>query len=318
MNPQFTVLRRAAWRDSGCIVLSIVHNEMEFLPAFLRHYRHLDVAGFLFLDDHSTDGTTDFLCEQADCAVIRASMRYGDEWNGRRFGPQAKNLLPQKFLANRWVPTADADELLLLPAPFATMPQLTQTLQSHQLLAMRAVMLDFYPESLQCIARQGVSENPFEVARYFDVFHEFDWPDGAPRPRAYSVVDAVRPRMFVELMTRHPEWRDEFADYRFAIVNKVPLVHWVPGVQMQNSHSGNVGVSAQIQGVMAHFKLYPGLWQKVAAAVGSGAYWRNSIEYRFLARARDTLSDWPLVGPTSRRYVGPQSLEEAGWLYSRL
>jgi len=60
MNPQFTVLRRAAWRDSGCIVLSIVHNEMEFLPAFLRHYRHLDVAGFLFLDDHSTDGTTDF------------------------------------------------------------------------------------------------------------------------------------------------------------------------------------------------------------------------------------------------------------------
>ncbi len=318
MTPQFTVLHRAAWRGSGCVVLSIVRDEMEVLPAFLQYYRHLDVAGFLFFDDHSTDGTAEFLCEQPDCGVLRASMRFGDDWNGRRFGPQAKNLLPQKFLANRWVLTADADEFLVLPAPFATLPPLTESLQRHQLAAMRAVMLDFYPESLQSICPHGAPEGPFGFARYFDVYREFDWPEGAPQPRHYSIADGVRPRMFLELMKRHPEWRAEFADYRFASVNKVPLVHWIPGVQMRNAHHGNVRVSAQIQGVMAHFKLYPGLWPKVEAALVSGAYWRQSIEYRFLARAKEALNDWPLIGPTSRTYTGPQSLAEAGWLYSRL
>lgn len=318
INPQLTWLRHPAWRGTGCIVFSIVHNEMEFMPAFLSHYRALDVAGFLFLDDHSTDGTAEFLSEQPDCAVLRTSMRYGDDWNGQRFGPKAKNLIPQKFLANRWVLTADADEFLLLPPPFATLPQWIDVLGQHQLKAMRVVMLDFYPQSLGCVDREKAGKSPFEFSTYFDVFSQFEWLDGEPRPRICSFTDGVRGRMFVELLRRRPELTAEFAEYRFASLNKVPLVHWTDGVRMRNAHHGNVRVPAKVQGVMAHFKLYPGLREKVVAAVSSGAYWRSSIEYRFLARAMEELIDWPLVGPTSRTYADPTSLEEAGWLYSRL
>ncbi len=318
MGLEFELLHPLVSGRAGCVLFSIVHNEMKFLPSFLTHYRNLDVAGFLFLDDHSTDGTIEFLRQQPDCGVLRASTRYGDDWNGQRFGPQAKNLIPQKFLANRWVLTADADEFLLLPSVYPTLPHLIDSLERHNLLTMRAVMLDFYPEFLGSIDQESTPENPFEFSIYFDAFRQFEWPENAPRPRISSMTDGVRPRMFIELMQRHSTWKAEFSEYFFASMHKVPLVYWGEGVQMWNSHRGNMYVSAKIQGVLAHFKLYPGLREKISDAVASSAYWRGSIEYRFLERAMEELRDWPLLGPTSRTYENATSLEKAGWLYDCL
>jgi len=59
-------------------LLTIVHNEMFFLPAFLAHYRSLGIEQFVVLDDASTDGTQSFLAQQPDVVVVKSSYRYGD------------------------------------------------------------------------------------------------------------------------------------------------------------------------------------------------------------------------------------------------
>ena len=63
----------------GFTLTGLLHNEMFFLPEFLKHYRNLGVKRFIFLDDRSTDKTIDFLHEQEDVMVMQSKRRYGEK-----------------------------------------------------------------------------------------------------------------------------------------------------------------------------------------------------------------------------------------------
>jgi hypothetical protein len=56
---------------------AICRNEMYFLPEFLAHYRNIGIDHFVFLDDRSTDGTTDFLNDQPDVSIVTSDFTYG-------------------------------------------------------------------------------------------------------------------------------------------------------------------------------------------------------------------------------------------------
>lgn len=51
----------------ACVALT--HNEMRILPEFLAHYRRLGVDRFFLVDDHSTDGSRDYLMAQDDVTL---------------------------------------------------------------------------------------------------------------------------------------------------------------------------------------------------------------------------------------------------------
>ena len=57
--------------------------------------------------------------------------------------------------------------------------------------------------------------------------------------------------------------------------------------------------------------IYPGLDAKIADALAQRQYVNGSMEYEFLRAAIEVFGDESLIGPETRRYYGPSSLERA-------
>ena len=304
--------------SSKVTLFAIVRDEMYFLPHFLRHYRALGIGQFWFLDDRSVDGTTDYLMSQPDCGVIHANRTFGEIVNGRPFGTTVKNIVPRQMLMDRWVLTADADEFIVLPPGYDTITQVAQALEDNGLKVARALMMDFFPDTLRSLQGASRDLDPFTLCPNFDPWKVLEWPDGAANVTSISLKDGVRPRILMRLMELGADLGEGMADYRFANVNKSPLVHWHGDVMAPTAHRVSIDPSDRIQLVLAHFKFYPGHEARNRVAVEEGAHWKNAVEYRILHAAEKHLLDWPLKGPRSLRFTSPQDVAQTGLLYSRL
>jgi hypothetical protein len=315
----FEILKPKPVADpDGVALFAIVRNEMYFLPHLLRHYRALGVHEFYLLDDCSDDGTREFLMAQPDCCVIASNRTFGDRIGTMRFAEAVKTLLPRRLLQGRWVLIVDADEFLVLPPGLNRVQDLVVRMQALGLGAARALMLDFFPPTLRRLEQAAPDADPFSLCNWFDALSQVNWPDGAREPHRISREESVRPRMLRKLLADGVDLQAQLPTYNHAHMTKVPLVHWGPRTQMSSAHHVNVPPTDQVQLVLAHFKFYPGYQARIADAMATGGYWRNSIEYRFLDIATRNLSDWPLAGPRSRRFDSVEDLVTAGLLFSRL
>jgi hypothetical protein len=313
----FTVLKVPP--TTGEVVLfAVVRNEEYFLPHLVAHYRRLGIGEFWFLDDRSDDGTREFLMSQPDCGVIACNLTFGDKIGDKRFGVAAKTHVPRWLLMNRWVLTVDADEFLILPLPFETVPQLAASLQANGLSVARALMMDFFPPQLRGIEQASRDANPFELCPNFDPWRRLIWPDQAHNVSEISAGDGVRPRILARLKAIGADLGDLPATYKYASVSKAPLLFWQEDTYLHSAHRVSVPPSNRVQMVLAHFKFYPGCEKRVAHAVTTGVYAQNSNEYRILDVALRELADWPLQGRVSMPYRSREDLVKTGLLYSRL
>jgi hypothetical protein len=301
-------------------LFAIVRNEMYFLPHLLSHYRALGIEEFVFLDDRSDDGSFEFLMAQHDCTVLTANVSFGDRVGpqNRRFGTAVRTIVPRQLLRHRWVLTVDADEFMVLPPGFETVQQLAGALERNGLPSARALMLDFFPATLAELEAVPRGTGPFDACPFFDAYTSVDWPGGTNDPKRAYLTESVRPRMLAELQRRGTPLGNLLDDYGHASLHKVPLLFWGDETRVNTTHHADRPPTDRIQLALAHFKFYPGYAARIADALASKAHWLNSSEYRFLDIAMRELQGWPLQGPRSRRYEGPQQLVEAGLLYSRL
>jgi hypothetical protein len=318
LEVKFSILKKPDTGQSGVTAFTIVRNETYFLPHFLQHYRDLGVREFWFLDDRSTDGTREVLLAQPDCGVFEANLAFGDQVAQLRFGEAAKTLVPRALLQGRWVLTVDADEFLLLPQALGSLDALVGALEGAGLKVARAVMLDFFPSTLRALTDALADCNPFALCPYFDAWETLNWPDRTREPKEFSLRDGVRPRMFARLLDTSSELRSLLHSYKFATMYKVPLLFWEADTEMFTPHHSTASPSDRIQLALAHFKFYPGYNARIADALSTKAYWRNSMEYCFLDIAARELLDWTLAGPRSRRFNSPRDVEEAGLLFSHI
>ena len=308
-----------AHRDSGGPALvAIMRNEAWLAPFFFAHYRALGVENFHIFDDHSDDGTREFLLAQDDCTVLDAAMGFAERAaNGQPFHHLLRNLIPHSLGAQRWVLTVDADEFLILPPPFQNVHELYGHLERQQHRCVLAGMVDFYPARLRDRhAARDVS--PFDACPYFDAERSFVRPadDGPMQKRA----GGVRARLQARLRERDPaQYAAIYQDrgYAMAAMWKTPLIKTGIGVFLKNSHTSNVNPPRDIELALAHFKFGRDLDAKIANALASKSYFLGSIEYRFLAAALQHFEDDDLRGPQSRRFSGAQSLHDAGLLFCR-
>jgi Glycosyl transferase family 2 len=315
MGVHFEILTRPERESSSVVLFSIVNNESYFLPHFLAHYRAIGVKEFWFLDDGSTDSTVEILSCQPDCGVVRSTMSFSDIVEGLRFGIKVRSIFPRTFLKDRWVLTVDADEFLLIPSRYSTIQELVACLEVERLDAVRALMLDFFPRTIDLARQAPLERNPFEICDYFDVFSKVDWPDDRSSPIAISLKDGVRPRLLMELLRRRPDFVKELNGYRHARVNKVPLVKWIDGTDNLSAHRINRPVSSAVQLVLAHFKFVPDMDARIKRALASGNYWNASVEYRFLNLAVNELGSWDLRSDRSTRpFKDARDLESLGLL----
>ena len=90
-----------------CLVL--VHNEVNILPQFFAHYRSFGALRFLVVDDHSTDGSREYLVAQPDVTVFKPKpgSSYAEHKRAWRREPL------DAFGIGRWCLVPDADEHLV-------------------------------------------------------------------------------------------------------------------------------------------------------------------------------------------------------------
>src|SRR5262249_10844827 len=68
----------AAGQGGEIRVFATCRNERLRLPAFLKHYRDLGVDRFFIIDNHSADGSGDYLVDQPDVHLFRTADRYSE------------------------------------------------------------------------------------------------------------------------------------------------------------------------------------------------------------------------------------------------
>ena len=316
-RPFELVVHRQPETRGKVAVFGIVRNERYLLPHFLEHYRRLGVRDFWLHDDMSDDGTFEYLLAQPDCGVTRSNLRFGDMFDDKVFGHRVKTIIPRKLLMGRWVATLDADEFMLLPPGFDTLAQLAGAMERNGLAVARALMMDFFPETLRSLRTAPMEASPFELNPYFDPWKVLVWPDQMPNVTKISVTDGVRPRMLKELL-RRGAFGENMKGYRYANLNKSPLAFWSADMHSLGAHRMSVLPSDKLQLVLAHFKFYPGHEARTEEAVREGVHWNGASEYHLLQAANELLMDWPLQGPVTQRFTGKDMLVKAGLLYSRL
>ena len=146
----------------GVTLFSIIKNERFFIQPFLDHYRTLGVERFIFLDDHSTDGTREFLLKQSDCMILTSQRTFGEvvPLTHRIIAPPSLcrkkiqstirirniwlNLLVRKYAIDRWSLYVEADEFLRIPDGMKLQDLISQ-LEDAQANAVWGLMLDLYP-----------------------------------------------------------------------------------------------------------------------------------------------------------------------------
>lgn len=197
-------------KSGDILCFCTVRNEVQRLPFFLDHYRALGVAHFLFVDNASNDGTSEYLKQHSDVSLWNTEHSY----KLSRFGVDWLTWLQIKYGHAHWCLTVDADEILVYPH-FQTrpLPALTNWLEQCERGSFGALMLDMYPKGGLGDHSYSAGENPFDTLCWFDrgnyvIQKKPDlmnlWIQGGVRARAFF---ASRPR-------------------RAPTMSKIPLVRW--------------------------------------------------------------------------------------------
>jgi len=269
--------RTAQIGKSDILVFCTLRNEAVRLPFFLKYYRDLGVDHFIFVDNGSDDGSTQYLADQPDVSVFRSEASY----KRSRFGVDWINWLQRKYAHGHWSLAVDVDEFLVYPfCDTRPIRALTDWLDASSVKSFGTMMLDMYPKGPIDSAKYSAGADPFEQAHWFDSGNYTIqrnskygnlWIQGGPRARAF----------FAEKPERAPA------------LNKVPLVKW---------HRAYTYVSS------THMLLPRGL--NSSEELQRKEHFANSHEYKAYASG---LQDTPdLWCKWSEKYINWRQLEILG------
>jgi hypothetical protein len=222
------------------LAISTVRNELSRLPYFLDYYRALGIDHFVFIDNASDDGTTDFLRGLNDATVVWTDESYKES----RAGVLWMNAVLDEYGSGHWCLTADSDELFAYHGvELVDLKLLCRYLDSRGAEAVFSFMLDCYgplPPSQQ----HYQPGQPFlQACPYFDGdgYHTH----ASDRFPYFAIFGGMRRRVF----------RNKGEDGWGPALRKVPLVKWRAGLAyVYSTHAMTPCRLADITGVILHFK----------------------------------------------------------------
>jgi hypothetical protein len=317
-------------------LFSICYNEIYLLEAFLSHYRSMGVEQFLVLDDHSTDGTFEYLAQQDDCVLIKSKYRYGDVVKvtdgcfkngdkGQRAGILLKSVIPAKYLEGSWALYADLDEFLILPEGYSSPWDFTNELERDGYGSVISSVVDFYPEH-----SNGIFED-ISLHRTEDLIHAYPYFDSGPilRIDAQGAILPLEDTSTIRLLHDFEILKKKKSFLEFlrrcckkksrritTVYYKTPFVKFDPGVVYHGSHQSSATHPLDKYWCLAHFKFNYSLSKKTEFAVKSKSYNKNSFKYSLYEQLQVKLQQEPssLISPASRKFTSTDDLAHAGHL----
>lgn len=316
-------------RLSRFTLSTIGRNEMFFLPVFLEHYRALGVDRFVILDDNSDDGSRDYLSAQPDVLLLASHHRFGEKvdvpqdddtkWS-RDFRACSiwRKVLLDRYGTGCWSLHMDLDEFIHLP-PGLTFPELAESLDPSAGEVVWAAMIETYPSTLQDMA-ESRNDQQLDLSKewYFDARQVMVLNGQAAPLRAYKGMMA---RILTRYGIRKPKglkpwlrWLLKEQPPSFNTLQKPTLLHWREGDVFLSSHTTSKPAQPGKLLPMMHYKFTGSLYEKMAYALESGAYFRGSRKYHMLEELllRMSKSKGRFRGRFSKRFTGWDDIKASG------
>ncbi|MEM7427153.1 MAG: glycosyltransferase family 2 protein [Pseudomonadota bacterium] len=226
-------------------MLCVVRNERDILPAFLDHYRELQISEFVFIDHASTDGTGAYLHGEAGVTLMEAHGSYRTSYDGLAW----LNAAGEKHCAGRWTIVVDADEFLILPfGSGKDLAGVIRRLDREISLGIFCPLVDFYPGSRTAAPSSEPYRSFAELTERTP--HFFPVNTVTLRKLPHFPCAELRSRIR-EQVTRTPGY--------IPPLGKVPLFFWHEGFRLKrSSHEGSILPLSDETGVLCHFKYRPG------------------------------------------------------------
>lgn len=124
------------------ILFCVIKNDVDKLKYFFEHYRKKGIEVFVFLDNHSTDGTLEYLLQQKDTIVFESAQEYTSArrvaWINRMVGMYGEN---------EWCLVVDSDELVdYIDSEKYSFSDITKRAEKQGIKRIEGFMLDMYSE----------------------------------------------------------------------------------------------------------------------------------------------------------------------------
>jgi hypothetical protein len=316
----------------------LVRNEIAALPFLLSYYRNLGVARFFFIDDHSDDGSRDYLLKQTDTHVFVPSNSFGEANSGNDW----LNFLLNKFGTGYWTLVIDADELLIYPhCEKMKLTDLCSYMDREGGTALFAFLLDMYPNGDISKAICVPGKPFYEICEFFDRHYVFkktrdvitndgklfpaDRVVGGPRLRKFyswqgrsDIFTKILLKISITLARKADFWQGDKPHYAPALI-KAPLVKWHSGCKRLSSHiiaQAKPGRVLNVSGALLHFKFFAGFHNKAMQEASRGQHYGGGQEYRrYLSYIRKH-KNVSFMYDGSRKYVNSDSVLAQGLINS--
>ena len=296
--------RTATIGTAAILAFVTVRNEGLRLPHFLAHHRKLGVDHFLVVDNHSLDGSREWLAAQPDVSLWATKAGYKQS----RFGLDWLTWLQRRHGHGHWCLTLDADEILVYPHwETRNLRALTGRLEAERRRSFGAMLLDMYPQGPLAGQAYAAGQDPLQVLPWFDGGNYV--VQVQPLLRNLWIQGGVRARVFFGAEPR-----------RAPTLNKVPLVRWDRSYAYVNSTHAllprrlNAVFDEQggewLSGVLLHTKFLPEVVGKAREEQRRRQHFANSALYDGYYAAVSSSPELWCAG--SSRYTGWRQLEAMG------
>lgn len=262
MTPVTLNIDKMALVDKDVILITAIQDSADFIPHFIKHYAEIGVKNFVFIDNDSKDGSVDLIENLAIEYNVFVDIWYtNDKYNGRKLMGWRRRLMAYYGL-NRWYLSVDSDELLVFG--YENINTFIADLESKELLAAGAIMIDMYPKSTFADMDKIAPEDIIKEYRYFDIC---TYESFANRKYNRRVFGGPRQRIF--------EISPSLQKYPLIFAKEETI-----GINPHFWYPYDINAKTSFIAGLLHYKFLPGYRKKYANNAENGLYYNNSAEYK--------------------------------------
>lgn len=251
--------------SSEAVVLCVVKNGESLVQAFIDYYLALGFRHIFFLDNGSTDKTTEIIKSNGQTTLLSSHKPF------RRYFDVFKNFLINICGRGHWCVIADIDEFLHFPLD-RELKDVLAYLDQHKYDAVCIQMLDMF-------SKEGIQLSEQTKARSLESLKSIFCYYDTSRIDKKAYVRQFQPDI-------HPKLKFFYGGIRKAVFNRncfltketMFFAHW--GTQMKSSHLLNYARRADFSMVYLHYKFTEDFYTKTLEAVKTENHWNDSAEYK--------------------------------------